>query len=102
MAWAILLTWGVLVAEKKSRFWGTVCAVAASPVTLAAGVAKGAYDAASGNGSFKDGFDKATDSVVEAAYEFGEEHGSTVTTGLVSGAALALGRRAVDGGSKHH
>jgi hypothetical protein len=85
-------------AMDKNRFWGVVSSVAATPVGLAAGVAKGSYDAVSGNGPFEEGFSKTAGTVIRAANDFGEEHGGLITTGIVGGAAAAVGRRIIDVG----
>jgi hypothetical protein len=88
--------------EKKSLFWGTVFAFASSPVAITAGVAKGTYDAVTGNGSFEEGCRQAATTVVEKAQEFGAEHGGKITGGLIVGASGALGRRVIDGGLGSH
>src|SRR5262249_20062459 len=65
----------------KSTFWGVVTGIAATPVALAAGIAKGAYDAASGNGSFAEGVEKTAGGMIKGAEHFGEEHGDLITKG---------------------
>jgi hypothetical protein len=79
----------------QSRFWGTVTGIAVAPVAIAAGVAKGAYDAASGNGGFAESAEKVTGAMIRSAEEFGEEHGDLITRGIVTGAAAAVGSRLV-------
>jgi len=79
----------------QSKFWGTVSGIAFSPVAIAAGVAKGAYDAASGNGSFAEGAEKVTGSLIKNAEHFGEEHGDLITKGIITGAAAAVGGRLI-------
>ena len=79
----------------RSQFWAAVSVVAASPVAIAAGTAKGTYDAASGNGAFSQGFEATSKSVIDAAENFGAEHGEFITRGLIGGAAAALGGRIV-------
>ncbi len=79
----------------KNRFWGTVTGVAATPVAIAVGVAKGAYDAASGNGAFADSAEQATGAMIRNAEHFGEEHGDLITRGIITGAAAALGSRLI-------
>ncbi len=79
----------------KNRFWGTVTGVAFTPVAIAAGVAKGAYDAASGNGTFADSAEHATGAMIRNAEHFGEEHGDLITKGIVTGAAAAFGSRLI-------
>jgi len=79
----------------KSRFWGTVTGIAVAPVAIAAGVAKGAYDASSGNGGFAESAEKATRAMIRSAGEFGEEHGDLITRGIVTGAAAAVGNRLI-------
>jgi hypothetical protein len=79
----------------KNRFWGTVTGIAFAPVAIASGVAKGAYDAASGNGGFAEGAEKVTRGMITSAEEFGEEHGDLITRGIITGAAAAAGSRLV-------
>jgi hypothetical protein len=45
--------------ENTNEFWANVSVVAVSPVAIAAGFAKGAYDASSDNGAFSEGFNAA-------------------------------------------
>jgi hypothetical protein len=87
--------------EHTSEFWANVSVVAASPVAIAAGFAKGAYDASTDNGAFNDGFNEAAAPIMRAAQEFGAEYGTTITRGVVTGAAGALGARIVHEGLKH-
>ena len=69
-------------------FWGkTLAVVSAVPATYA-GVTKGAYYAASGKGSFDEGFNSVVDPVVESAERFGDEYGKSLT-----GAAIYVGSR---------
>ncbi len=75
--------------------------VAVSPVAIAAGFAKGAYDASTDNGAFSEGFNAAARPIMRAAKEFGGEHATTITKGVVTGAAGALGARIVKEGLKH-
>ncbi len=81
--------------EQTNEFWANAITVVASPVALAAGFARGTYDAATGNGAFNDGFSAAADPIMGAAKKFGAEHGATITKGLLGGAATALGGRIV-------
>jgi len=74
---------------------------AVSPVAIAAGFAKGAYDASTDNGAFSEGFNAAAAPIMRAAKEFGVEHGTTLTKGVITGAAGALGARIVKEGFKH-
>ena len=71
------------------------------PVAIAAGFAKGAYDASTDNGAFSEGFNAAAGPIMRAAKEFGAEHGTTMTKGVITGAAGALGARLVREGFKH-
>jgi len=71
------------------------------PVAIAAGFAKGAYDASTDNGAFSEGFNAAARPIMRTAKEFGAEHGTTMTKGVVTGAAGALGARLVREGLKH-
>lgn len=79
--------------DNKNEFWGQVSAIAVSPVAIAAGFAKGAYDASTDNGPFVDGFSGAAGPIIRAARGFGEEHGTTITKGVVTGAAGTVGAR---------
>ena len=79
--------------DNKNEFWGQVSAIAVSPVAIAAGFAKGAYDASTDNGPFVDGFSAAAGPIIKAARDFGEEHGTTITKGVVTGAAGTVGAR---------
>ena len=74
-----------------SRFWGTVTGIAVAPVAIAAGVARGAYDAASGHGGFAESAEKVTGSMIRSAEQFGAEHGDLITRGVITGAAAAVG-----------
>jgi hypothetical protein len=84
--------------EGTNEFWADVSAIAVCPVAIAAGVAKGAYDASTDNGAFVDGFSAAAGPIIKAARGFGAEHGTTITKGVVGGAAGALGARIVNEG----
>ena len=79
--------------ENKSEFWENVSAVAVTPVAIAAGLAKGSYDASTDRGAFIEGFTGAATPIIRAGKNFGAEHGSTITKGVVTGAAGALGAR---------
>lgn len=81
----------------ESKFWGTVTGIAATPVAIAAGVAKGAYDAASGSGSFAEGVETTTGGIIRGAQHFGEEHGDLITRGIITGAAAAVGGKLIRG-----
>ena len=87
--------------ENKNEFWADVSVVAVSPVAVAAGIARGTYDAATDNGAFSEGFNAAAAPVFRAAREFGEEHGGIITKGVVTGAAGAFGARLVSSGLRH-
>lgn len=86
--------------ENPNEFWANVSMVAASPVAIAAGFARGAYDASTDNGAFGEGFNAAAGPIMKAAKEFGAEHGSMMTKGVVTGAAGAVGARIVREGFK--
>lgn len=87
--------------ENKNEFWADVSVVAVSPVAIAAGITKGAYDAATDHGAFSQGFNAAAEPMFRAARQFGAEHGGIITKGVVTGAAGALGARLVNAGLKH-
>jgi hypothetical protein len=87
--------------ENKSEFWANVSAIAVSPVAIAAGFAKGAYDASTDHGPFSEGFNAAAGPVMKAAKDFGAEHGTTMTKGVITGAAGALGAGIVREAFKH-
>jgi len=86
------------MSSEQNDFWANVSAVAVSPVAIAAGFAKGAYDASTSNGAFAEGFSATATPIIRAARGFGAEHGTTLTKGVVTGAAGALGARIVGGG----
>ena len=79
--------------ENKNEFWANVSMVVVSPVAITAGIAKGTYDASTNNGAFREGFSTVADPILKAAKDFGDEHGRTITRGVVTGAAGALGAR---------
>jgi hypothetical protein len=87
--------------EKTNDFWSNVSMVAVSPVAIAAGVAKGTYDASTDHGAFSEGFNTAAAPIMRAAREFGNEHGTSITKGVVTGAAGAFGARIVREGLRH-
>jgi hypothetical protein len=87
--------------ENKNEFWANVTVVAVSPVAIAAGVAKGAYDASTDHGAFSDGFNATAGPIMKAAKDFGAEHGPTMTKGVITGAAGTLGARIVREAFKH-
>ena len=87
--------------EEGSEFWGGVLAVGASPVAIAAGFAKGTFDAATGNGPFTEGFNATANPIVRGAKKFGQEHGPTITKGILGGAATALGARILNETLRH-
>jgi hypothetical protein len=82
----------------KNDFWSNVSAAAITPVAVAAGVAKGAYDASTNSGPFADGFSTTVTPIIRAARGFGSQHGDTLTKGVVTGAAGVLGARVMGGG----
>ena len=86
--------------EQTGGFWAGAIGVAASPVAIAAGIAKGSYDAATGSGTFDEGFHAAADPIVASARKFGDEHQDAITKGLLGGAAATLGARIVSEGFK--
>ena len=79
--------------DNKSEFWENVSAIVVTPVAVAAGLAKGTYDASTDHGAFIDGFNGAATPIITAGKNFGAEHGPTITKGVVTGAAGALGAR---------
>lgn len=87
--------------EDKSEFWAEVSTVAVTPVAIAAGLAKGAYDASTDHGAFIEGFNSAARPIISAGKNFGAEHGPAITKGVVGGAAGALGARLVHAGLRH-
>lgn len=87
--------------EDKREFWAQVSMVAVSPVAIAAGLARGVYDASTDHGPFADGFTEAATSIMRAGRNFGEEHGSLITRGVVGGAAGAAGARILHAGLRH-
>lgn len=87
--------------EQAGGFWAGVLGVAASPVAIAAGIAKGSYDAATGSGAFDDGYHAAADPIVASARKFGTDHRETITKGMLGGAAATLGARIINESLKH-
>jgi hypothetical protein len=83
--------------EQTNDFWANAITVAASPVAIAAGIAKGSFDAATGHGPFAEGFSTTAEPIIWGAKKFGAEHGSTITKGVIGGAATAVGARIVGG-----
>jgi hypothetical protein len=77
--------------ENTSEFWANVSVIAVSPVAIAAGFAKGAYDASTDHGAFSEGFSSAAGPIMKAAKDFGAEHGTTMTKGVITGAAGTVG-----------
>jgi hypothetical protein len=64
-------------------FWGKACKAASIVPAIYAGAAKGAYDAATGKGSFNDGYDKVGGKLVDAAEDFGEKHKEQLTNATI-------------------
>ena len=93
---SLICSWGGLSDGKRSDFWAVASGAAVTPIAIVVGAAKGVYDAVSGSGPFSNGFEQTASSLVHIAEEFGAEHGETITNGLVSGAAAALGGRVVN------
>jgi len=83
--------------ENKNEFWANASVVVVSPVAFAVGFAKGAYDASTDNGPFREGFNAAAGPILREAKKFGSEHGTTITKGVITGAAGTLGARIVRG-----
>jgi len=83
--------------ENKNEFWANASVVVVSPVAFAVGFAKGAYDASTDNGPFREGFNGAAGPILREAKKFGSEHGTTITKGVITGAAGTLGARIVRG-----
>ncbi len=81
--------------EQTNDFWANVITVAVSPVAIAAGIAKGSYDAATGHGAFSEGFTGTAEPIIFGAKKFGTDHGPTITKGVIGGAATAIGGRIV-------
>lgn len=75
----------------KSKFWAGACAVLSLPVAGVGGLAKGSYDALSGNGSFMDSAGEIADRIVEAAADFGADNGGALTTAAITVAARVGG-----------
>jgi hypothetical protein len=84
--------------ENQSEFWENVSAVVVTPVAIAAGLAKGTYDATTDHGAFIEGFSEVATPIIRAGKNFGAEHGPAITKGVVTGAAGALGARIVHAG----
>jgi hypothetical protein len=81
--------------ENTNEFWANASVVAVSPVAFAVGFAKGAYDASTDNGAFMEGFNAGAGPILRGAKKFGADHGTTITKGVITGAAGTLGARIV-------
>ena len=84
-------------AEQSNEFWANVITVAVSPVAIGVGIAKGSFDAATGHGGFSEGFNGTAEPIIFGAKRFGNEHGPTITKGVIGGAATAVGARMIGG-----
>ena len=80
----------------ENRFWGATAATVSVLVAAPAGLVKGAYDAASGNGTFRAGFEQTMQSVIESAEKFGRENGDAITAKLRGAAAGEIRKRVDD------
>lgn len=69
----------------ENEFWGTTVGVASTPVAIAVGLTNGTYKAATGAGSFNDGFESAMKTVTGSAQKFGNDHGPTITRAVITG-----------------
>lgn len=83
---------------KKSKLWGAVAETVATPVAIVAGTVAGGVNAVTGHGGFGEGFENTANDISDSAREFGEDHGSAFTDGLVRGAGSSLSSRAVNHG----
>jgi hypothetical protein len=90
-----------LTMEQANGFWASAIGIAASPVAIAAGIAKGSYDAATGAGAFEEGFHSTADPIIASARKFGTDHKDTITKGILGGAAATIGGRIVNESLKH-
>ena len=72
-------------------FWGVTCGLAGSFAGLYVGIVKGAYDAATGNGSFDEGWDEVIQKMGEGGQKFGEEHGTQLTNSAIGLATVITG-----------
>jgi hypothetical protein len=68
-----------------NEFWGTTAAVASTPLAVVVGLTNGTYKAATGAGSFNDGFESARKTVTVSAQKFGNDHGTTITRAVITG-----------------
>ncbi len=87
--------------ENSSEFWANVSTVVVTPVAIAAGLARGTYDASTDNGAFADGFASAASQVIKAGRDCGAQHGPVITRGVLTGAAGAVGAKIVTGALRH-
>jgi len=83
--------------ENTNEFWANASVVAVSPLAFAVGFARGAYDASTDRGAFSEGFNAAAGPILRGAKQFGAEHGTTITRGVITGAAGTVGARIVRG-----
>jgi hypothetical protein len=68
-----------------NEFWATTAAAASTPVAIVAGLTNGTYKAATGTGSFNDGYETARKAVTESAHKLGNDHGTTITRAVITG-----------------
>ena len=54
-------------------------------MAVVAGLTNGTYKAATGAGSFNDGFGSAMKAVTGSAQKFGNDHGTTITRAVITG-----------------
>jgi hypothetical protein len=69
----------------ENEFWGTTAAVVSTPVAVVAGLTNGTRQAATGAGSFNNGFESAMKTVTGSAQKFGNNHGTTITRAVITG-----------------
>jgi hypothetical protein len=67
-----------------NEFWATTVGVVSAPVAVVAGLTNGGYKAATGTGSFNNGFESARKAVTQGAQQFGNEHGATITRAVIT------------------
>lgn len=82
--------------------WGWASLMVSSLPALGAGVVHGTYNSLSGQGTFEEGFDHTSDSVLEACRDFADEHADTLTKTTIGALGTILANKAnTDYNNKH-
>jgi hypothetical protein len=84
-----------------NKFWGNLLEGIFILPAAGAGLVKGTYNAATGNGTFSEGFEETGNAIIKGVGQFGDDHNDAITKKLVEGAAGALGGLAIKEGWEH-